>query len=1170
MMKNRKKILIISVCLAVLIAALSVATVFAYNISVQYNYGTATVADTLTYSLSGNTLSVSQTSNSVNTDKVDVIVVATSTSATIGGKSATKTVSFEYNDTTYYKSVYTDLTTGDLAVSGTISVTAVVPHHATVTNADETTDTVTYKNEYISSFAELEAINNQEQYNNIFEYFGGALAKTTFSCYIYLLDDITVSSDFTINHPCSINLLNSTLNLTGNLSVSHSFGGSYYLTAAAANASYGLSAGSISIAANKMLTLKTPKAYYKIDTAIASTLTADNYSAIFNYTDYGATLLTDALDFAETFIPATVYDDLILQPMYQTHGVSYSYSTVTSGSGDNAVLADFSGRVVTTAESGALLRNSSDTDYTVRITAVNGDSSAYRDVTVKVIGSSTAAMLTALKNSFISTYADAENDNLLSSDDAYDLYALISNFCRASGFSTALTVTIGESEELPVTDVNAVKIYLNGSGALSQTVQYDATTDNRLENSSGTAVSSMSINCGAVVLSDTLTITLASGAITETFTCALQKSSPAEIVYFLQTTMPPFVTGSNYSLFNLADTNSDSTVDSLYLGSTSISGSLLGLDSISYRLVTISEGVATLVTTSDYFETSGSVLLAPATQVEIPDNLYLEYTFTFDASTTRTVTIPVVETLAGGGEQQFQSNNPFDELFLSSDTNWLIGGTFVVPAADSNMYAKIEIITVNGDVYSSATHKLCAITNSGNNVNSTYYKTVAFTVNTNYVPTSNSTIKVRCTYYDNDASTTTLTQDYTFTIPGIFKCGDNNSLTSGYTEYVFADSAFYNMTISLIKTHFGANADTYVSVLANESEVLLSDSSYASLELDYTSLTAPTSAINLKGLEKLSNVTSIILDNIEISDISAFGDFYNSDLVSLSMANCGLTDAIVFGQNVDSYLCDINLLTVNLSGNAISTTAHLLMRTVTSLNISGQVSNSTAVLTDISGLYNLASLTTLDVSNNGIYSFETLTGFEKLTTAYIYGNIVSASWTNWGTNGLLNVPYYVEITKARGSILHANASSLADTITLLTETATQTLFSSGGDLTLSMQEGSLALNSLVIKTQLYSSLERTSVEGDITGLYVKQGVGYVSGGINTEETTIYSFAFYNVATSSTSNSMCFIDSQHTAITTVSGSIASPVTCSIIITVLDENNVALASREYFLTVYYGIS
>ena len=140
---------------------------------------------------------------------------------------------------------------------------------------------------------------------------------------------------------------------------------------------------------------------------------------------------------------------------------------------------------------------------------------------------------------------------------------------------------------------------------------------------------------------------------------------------------------------------------------------------------------------------------------------------------------------------------------------------------------------------------------------------------------------------------------------------------------------------------------------------------------------------NLTGLEKATNLTSLVLSFNSISDISALSGL--TKLTSLYLAGNSISDI--------SHLSELTkLTTLKLSGNNISDISHLSDLTkLTTLYLGEFVArlgfgNS---ISDISHLSDLTKLTTLSLWGNNISDISHLSDLTKLTTLDLWGNRIS-------------------------------------------------------------------------------------------------------------------------------------------------------------------------------------
>lgn len=1216
MTRHKRKILIIIIFSVLLVLAAGMVTIaFANNYIVNYNYDVTAHSSMLTAGYDGANFSIQRSSGTgLTATKADMIVISTDNdlklSQTLNSVNvdydAVKTVAFTHNMSAYYKMVFKGLVlTGDSTTirqsGGAVSAVGAPMTEARYIESGGATKTVTYDNAYVSSMQDLRLIDFQTNYNDVFELWDNYFAKKVVARTIYIMDSFTVSENYQLNIPCSINLLSNVITLDAELKLLHSYAGAYYITAETNTYE-----GAGGLTGSGSIKIKAPKAYYSADftahPSFTGRLITESYS-----TDYLGYIKDDALAFAKNLIPKKTYGDVMLQPVYQTFGISYSYYIIES----DASLTPFYGVVTTDARSGCLRRNPSDTTYNLRIYAdIEGvpRSNNFIDTQIKVIGTGESEMLENLLGN-ITDHLYTEIGNVLALN--INLLPLFKEVYTAGGFAadSAITLTVSESQSLPVTDVNAAKISINGISALTYTVYYDGVSKLMCGSS---AVDSFILRQGMVTISEKLTIKLTSvagsGLATTDFT--LREPSNESVLYFLRSSAPIFTTNKVYDLINLNG-------GALYLGTgTLLTHADLGVTGITYT-TKVKDSNGDYINPAEplayYFDiTDGGKTLTFKDGVSfIEKDMYLQYTVTFSDNSTENINILIRKTMAddGGESQSFESSNPFDELFMNTDTVWVEGGTFNVPESDPNHYAKIEILSVNGYDYKGlgATaaadgmyHDVCSIENTGSLSDSPptrvdhngdqYYKTVKFVTNRDYVPMVNTYVRVRCYYLINTQFKTdiVLTQDYTVTIPGIYKCYDPLKTNPKFTPYVFEDKAFYNLTVETIYNYFEPNARPYVSLLSDETTlVLLANSSNASLPLNYSSLAPAYTGTRMKtlGLEKLKKVTAITLDGITIDSLAGFADMSDSDLKYLSMNGCGVTDTALYSTYNQSYIFDIQMTYVDLSNNHISRTANLVARTVQTLKLAGQRTAGTTVacLSSIDGLSNVVDLVDLDISNNAIYNFELLKSFEFLRTVFLYGNRLSDTvvsslsvtttlqniYTMYGTDGLVNMPFYVELIKNKGIAIYAAAGNLSETGKLAVSVSSSDpiqKLSAGGKIPMLIDEGASALNGFASPTKLFSATGRTQLVNDLAALIVRVDS---SGGISAGGTSIYTFrADWNGPTGTlpTTTPTLRLMNDNRQVVTISGSVTSPVKCRYIVTAIKAGSI-IAIREFVIYVCY---
>lgn len=394
-------------------------------------------------------------------------------------------------------------------------------------------------------------------------------------------------------------------------------------------------------------------------------------------------------------------------------------------------------------------------------------------------------------------------------------------------------------------------------------------------------------------------------------------------------------------------------------------------------------------------------------------------------SDTLLFSVPIKKSLSSnsGEDTGFESNNPFDAIF-NSQTNWLTNNTFTMPdnSTYSSFYAKINItkingvaydtkllsdISVRGTTYSSLTHKMISITQSGTNAsnNNSYTKNINFNIDYNYIPNFDSQIQVECLLYNNDAKEVTSTQIYTFTIPGILKCGTSDG-SNNYTPCVFSSSDFYKDIITYFKSDSSYSA-YYIDIDSSTSYILANAKNAHEISVTNDS----TKEISVDGIEYFTNTNSISINGYKITDLSAFTYLTDSNLTSLNLDNNNITSDIL-GTN----LYNIRLESLSLKNNDLSSVTSfkgLFFRTIKEINLNN------SKLTTIVGIDSLVNLNTLYIESNNIDEFETLKNLDYLTDVYLTNNTVSNNTNDYyGTEGLVNEVVYYWLTITYSTVIH--------------------------------------------------------------------------------------------------------------------------------------------------------
>lgn len=293
-----------------------------------------------------------------------------------------------------------------------------------------------------------------------------AYSETYDLLYIYIVKSFTVSEGMTINVPANINLLDNDITLDRvDLTIKHGFGGLFAIES---------SGGKLKSSQNTQnLIINTPYAVYTYDNSMLDSVQVSNTymgtlitsASLAGNSTLCQALLGDAITYIAKFIPAYIYDDLVLPLSYHNYGMKYSYA-VSQGSPMTA--------------GGNVTRGNDNAAGTVTVTAeYPGATSQSTQIGFTVVGSSETALRTAYRN-VLSAYLtkNALSNNVLTYD--ADLVNLTERFNSDSGNTNSLTLTAGGEAKFLIrlsddaSISNITYTYIEGSAIanseLSQTV----------------------------------------------------------------------------------------------------------------------------------------------------------------------------------------------------------------------------------------------------------------------------------------------------------------------------------------------------------------------------------------------------------------------------------------------------------------------------------------------------------------------------------------------------------------------------------------------------------------------------------------------------------------------------------------------------------------------------
>lgn len=949
----KKKLLIL--IFSILIIASGI-IIYAASVKIEYNYNVK--VETPVFTIVDGKINVSITNSSDNSYTIDNdnsyvdILEKTDSSYTVTTRQKISEVS-NLNSSKTYKIFANSLTY----------------------KRDSETFTVTYHNEYVSSKKDLKEINYSKYYNNIFDY-----SKNTnnFALRLIFINSITLDEEITIKAPVSITILNN-LTLSKNLNIINSYAGNYDITLDGTS--------TLSSANSSKIIISSEKSNYKYDDSNNSIISLNS----------GITL-DSAKNFINEYLPSYLVSSIYLPERFLSSSITYDYFVIDQTSSTNEETTSADGDT----DSSDSESDNTDTDESlikfngilsnvesyikdnilkVKVKVTSGETSEYVSKNI-ICGNSIVSLKLILQQELGANYKPNDFDFLYliqSLDVKYDL-----TFKKNDGFNVIINNKVVERDTtLNYNSTN--KYYVDSNNTKITNIIFRRTS---------IASTSFTLNINSTDIS-----------------INLKSASRDEILEYIKQNIHAYIVTSenlSYSILNIKN-------NKVYLGTTDLDISSKDLfTNLNYKIVDSSNN------DFNYYTSDSENGTIKVDSTKDFSSLTLQY---YD-SNTLLFSVPIRKSLSSnsGEDTGFESNNPFDAIF-NSQTNWLTNNTFTMPdnSTYSSFYAKINItkinglaydttllsdISVRGTTYSSLTHKMISITQSGNTAsnNNSYTKNISFNINYNYIPNFDSQIQVECLLYNNDAKEVTSTQIYTFTIPGILKCGTSDG-SSNYTPCVFSSSDFYNDII----TYFKSNSiySSYYIVIDSSTSYILANAKNANV----INVSGSNKDISVDGIEYFTNTSSITINNYNITNLSAFTYLTDSNLTNLNLDNNNITKDIL-GTN----LYNLRLESLSLKDNDLSNITNfngLFFRTIKRINL------NSCKLTTILGLDSLVNLNTLYIESNNIDAFETLKDFEYLKDVYLKDNTITNNTYNYyGTLGLVNEVVYYWLTVTYSTVIH--------------------------------------------------------------------------------------------------------------------------------------------------------
>lgn len=830
---------------------------------------------------------------------------------------------------------------------------------------------------------------------------------------IYLLNEVKITSATTLTIPSRINLFYGGLILNAPLNIKHSYAGAYTVDSP--------KGGQID---NSLapLNIETPFGYYDRDKLTAAvtdsnniTITdaADNADSALNLVEY-------AVNYITAYLPSSVYSDIVLPEGYGDLRIKYTYAF---GEG-----IDEYGRVVRKSDS-----------YSVPVTVgilLDGSAVDTVEKTVTVTGTSESALASHFAKTvkgYIALNSDGVNSYFAGSA---DLLNLIKTSLVGAGFTAKGRILAGnelkfrffsdntafEGEELII---DGGTLTLNDKGTLvTQSAINGVTAVYLSAKSEITDASETSITFGydyvdSVYQSSLVIVLNVKGMDYAQKTAYLERFY--EIMYVSDATTRNYilqVSGQGIYRGEIIESNKIISSD---LGLNAINygfyiGSAADLTAYENGEITSEELVARSINNNGLFtyDYDGGFVV-PAGRITLTEGRELFAAIKADFNTTtvgeteytaiRRVIIPAGG-IGGNDYTQYTKGDTFAPYFDALDQNMLIDSVADTDSVNGNanrflsdtdgVLLEMEILNI-ADVTGAEGQTFCRL------VYNTAGKYYQIDIDPENIPSKDTAVRLSAVFYilNSDNSRTVISeQKYGFIIPGIYKLGRD----------IFSD-ALYNRMLEIYLDFNG-----YLLVRGTETPTEVFDCSAAFIN--------PSEAVDLTGIELLKNTKKIILDGVKVLSLAPFKNFTEFNLTSLSMADCGITNAML-GAEFPLYNL-VGLTELNLENNAIDGidgASPYFYRTVTALDLSGQRINGDRCLTDLNGLNALPELSVLDVSENAIRSFAPLTECAKLSAVNLSGNIAEEFGGKngdgkiyYGSSGLINKPVYVVLQSRKVTV----------------------------------------------------------------------------------------------------------------------------------------------------------
>lgn len=889
------------------------------------------------------------------------------------------------------------------------------------------TSTISYGNTYVTDFFSLQQANTERLTNPTDPIAIDGAYKN-----VIVIGDVVVDKSFDFTAPASVHILHSTVTLNADLTFRHAYGGIYGIDASVAGDK--LKGGSI-VQDDGTLSVVTPNAFFGISDGIVkdgSGVAVESLSVVCSETALTAdaarplveSLLDSATAYIGAFVPARLTHNLNLPAAYAASGVKYSYSAAS----DSSLTAN-----------GTVLRSDVTQSASLNVNIT------YSGIYSKLLGDS--ALLTTsvrLDRLVVGTGDKAAADELI---------AMLGEYLEGG----TLQPSGGKYEPMGDADLSVLLARHSALGFASTTLAVN-------EPSGTTLTGGLLAFPTRIINGAPLVFTATCGDVSSTKQYNLAGMTTGEATAYLETLIytPEFASvGASYDYITKAD-------DGLRRGGARVSSTLGVVNAAVKAIAMTDDELADLQnitsemwdgwsTDANAFADDGSALTV--INLASNTNYVIVQKFEIDPDLSETTTaneiyytyrVALVPDAGVGGNDttQYIAGDTFADFYTRLDNGRLLESEiyeFSVNSTGVGIYPVLEgdnvsdycrfaywdgekYVNIDGESEASITAALA----SGK---------FTIIIDVSKFPARNASVRAHIYFYyasqsenfvqyvrddfadtSSGASSCFTSQTYAFTLPGIYRAGENEA---------FASEAVYN---AIINTKNGENYvyDAYRKTPSTDGSYAFSDGNYlyvdgAAAVNGSLSFKGITESVDIRGVQLLTGTSELIFDDVPVTGVAGAFNEANTHITSLSMKNCGLDANIL-----RSYLTNCRALTkISLSGNSLSGAdlSGLLYRTVTTLDLSN------CGLTSIDGISALPNLIKLELQNNAIKYFGELIDLSALKTVDVTGNVVENSLSHvgkilYGTAGEVNIPVYVYLLNVLEVKIINGEDKTNDTITV--------------------------------------------------------------------------------------------------------------------------------------------